>query len=399
VEIKNVKDIYYIQVEAVSRTYCLDVKLKNRSFQNSQMTYDALVREVISEYEADYKDSASQGKTLEKLTLQYQETDWEFLKRMASRFNAGLVPDHVSDKPRFQFGITEVESEGTLEEDNYRVRKNISKYKVLSENSKSGSPKVDVNDFIYYEVDSKDCIMDIGSKLKFRNISLFVYEWQAHIKGGVLNYTYFLAPKNGLSQRLVCNDRIIGLSIEGEVIGVEKDKIKVHLEIDEKQSAGEAWWFLYSTGYTAEGNSGWYCMPELKDHVMVYFPSSREEDAVASCSVRKDTEGSENNKVSNPDIKYFRTKAGKELMFSEKEILISAKDGETFIKLSEDSGIEIYSAKPVKITTKEDLTISAGTNIVITAKDSISLNCQKSKIIMDGATSIIKIEGDEVKTN
>lgn len=399
VEIKNVKGIYYIQVEALSKTYCLDIKLKDRSFQNSQMSYDALVKEVISEYEADYKDSASQGKTIEKFTLQYQETDWEFLKRMASRFYTGLVPDHVSEKPRFQFGISEVESEGVLEEDNYMVRKKISEYKVLSENSKEGSPKVDVNDFIYYEVDSKDCVMDIGSKLKFRDINLFVYEWQAHIKGGVLKYTYFLAPKNGLSQKLIYNDRIIGLSIEGEVIGVEKDKVKVHLEIDENQSDAEAWWFLYSTSYTSEGSSGWYCMPELKDHVMVYFPSCREEDAVAVCSVRKDTEDSENNKVSNPDIKYFRTKAGKELMFSEKEILISAKDGETFIRLNEESGIEIFSKKPVKITTKEDLTISAGTNLVMTAKDSISLSCQKSKIIMDGATNIIKIEGDEVKTN
>lgn len=401
VEVKAVKDIYYIKVEAVSHTYCLDVKLMNRSFQNSKMSYTAMAKEVISSYGADVNDTVSQGKAIEKFTLQYQETDWEFLIRMASRFNTGLVPDHLSEKPRFHFGVPEVEANATLEEYNYSVRKKISEYRVLSENSKEGSLKVDENDFIYYEVETDDCVMDIGSKLQFKNINVHVSEWEAQMKDGILKYTYFLAPKNGLSQCMLYNDRIIGLSIEGEVIGIEKDKVKVHLDIDEKQSAKEAWWFLYSTSYTSEGNSGWYCMPELKDHVLVYFPSSREEDGVAVCSVRKDTEGTQNNKVSAPNTKYFRTKAGKELMFNEKEILISAKDSEIYIKLNEDNGIEIFSKKPVTVTTKEDLTLVADSSIIINAKKSIGLECKNSKIRMDLANgnSVITVEGDEVKMN
>jgi hypothetical protein len=90
-------------------------------------------------------------------------------------------------------------------------------------------------------------------------------------------------------------------------------------------------------------------MPELGDHLKVYFPNNKEEDGVAMSSVRKDSEKAEYNKVDNPDVKYFRTKSGKELMFAPNEILISAKDKEIYIRLNEEDGIEIFSKKEIKI--------------------------------------------------
>lgn len=393
VEIKAVRGVYYIEVEAVSHTYILDVMLKSRSFQNKGMAYSGLVKKVISDFAgADFMDVASNGKSIEKFTMQYQETDWEFLKRMASRFNAGLVPDSISDKPKFYFGVHEGASNKSLEEYHYCVRKKISDFRNSSENYIKG---IDENDFIYYEVETGE-FMDIGCKVDFKGKSLFVCESVSQMEEGILRHHYILTPKKGLSQNNLYNDKIIGLSIEGEVLEVSKDNVKVHLEIDKEQSAGEAWWFSYSSGYTAEGNSGWYCMPELKDHVLVHFPDNKEENGISISSVRKDSEKATNNKVDNPDVKYFRTKSGKELMFSPEEILISAKDGEIFIKLNEKEGIQIYSTKPVKITTKEDLVMVADKNVVITAKDNINLTCKDSSITMDGTVSL---KGKEVKTN
>jgi phage baseplate assembly protein gpV len=393
VEVKAIRNIHYIKVEAVSNTYTLDVSLKSRSFQNKGMPYSDLIKKVISDYSgADFMDACSEGKTIEKFTMQYEETDWEFIKRMASRFNTGLVPDCISDKPKFFFGVKEKAGQKPLEEYNYCVRKKISDFRNSSQNYIKG---IDENDYVYYEVETGD-FLEIGSKVDFKGKSLYVYDAVCRLKEGVLINTYNLTFKKGLSQNNIHNDRIIGLSIEGTVLEVSKDNVKVHLEIDQEQNAGEAWWFSYSANYTAEGNSGWYCMPELNDHVLVYFPDNKEENGISIASVRKDSEKGTNNKVDNPDVKYFRTKSGKELMFSPQEILISAKDGETFIKLSESDGILIYSTKPVKVMTKEDLVMSADKNVIISAKDKINMTCKESSITMDGS---VYLKGKEVKTN
>jgi hypothetical protein len=42
ITVKNVRGIYYLEVEALSNTYLLDIKLKNRSFQNLQLSYNEL---------------------------------------------------------------------------------------------------------------------------------------------------------------------------------------------------------------------------------------------------------------------------------------------------------------------------------------------------------------------
>lgn len=394
IEVSSVKGVYYIKAEAISNSYTLDVKLKSRSFQNKGMSYSDLVKQVISDYGADFMYKAKED-TIEKFTMQYQETDWEFIKRMASRFNTGLVPDHISDKPKFFFGIPEGGSKVTIEGCNYSVRKGISDFRSSSENY---IEDISENDFIFYEVETRQCL-DIGCEVDFMEKSLFVAESVLKMENGIVMYEYILTNKKGLSQNKFYNDKIIGLSIEGTVLKVEKDNIKVHLEIDEKQSEADAWWFAYSSSYTAEGNSGWYCMPEIGDHVLVYFPSDKEEDGISTGSVRKDSDKGESNKVDNPDIKYFRTKSGKELMFSPEEILISAKDGEIFIKLNDKDGIQIISSKPVQITTQEDLIMSADKSITIKAEDSISMTCQGSSINMDGKSDVVSMKGSEVKTN
>ena len=54
---------------------------KNRSFQDKHMTYGKLLRKIVSSYEGgDIIDHLSDGKEIEELFVQYQETDWEFLK-------------------------------------------------------------------------------------------------------------------------------------------------------------------------------------------------------------------------------------------------------------------------------------------------------------------------------
>lgn len=79
VDLKTVRDIYYIEIEAVSHTIQLDIKPITRSFQDQNLTYDKLQRQILSKYEgSDIIDTVSQNTKLGEFTLQYRETDWAF---------------------------------------------------------------------------------------------------------------------------------------------------------------------------------------------------------------------------------------------------------------------------------------------------------------------------------
>ncbi|WP_166241091.1 contractile injection system protein, VgrG/Pvc8 family [Paenibacillus turpanensis] len=393
IEVKAVRDIYYLEVEAVSPTYDMDLKLHSRSFQNKGMAFSALLQQVMSAYGgSDGVDLASGGASIGGFTIQYQETDWQFLMRMASRYQAGLLPSASQGTAKLTVGVSEGDDRGQLENFHYRASKRIADYRIAAQN---GGYDVDENDFIDYEVETYQAL-ELGSRITFKGRSLFVREAYTEMADGLLKHRYRFCSKKGLVSRRLYNEKLIGASVSGRVIAVSRDQVQIHLDIDKSQSKQEACWFPYSSVYTAEGNSGWYCMPEIGDVVRLYFPGRKEEEGIAISSVRQDSEEGETNKLGNPDIKYFRTASGKELMMSPSEIVITGKDGEVFIRLNDSDGIEIFSKKEIKLISKEDITMNSEKKIVISAKEEISMSCKESNLKMDGSTIL---SGQETKTN
>ena len=109
VEIKEEGRYRIADVQAVSGTILLDQKKCNRVFQKKAQTYMGIANTVT----ADTEHSAcilpgSDMQTGGKL-IQYQETDWNFLKRMASQLGLPLVPDISYYYPRFYLGLPEGE--------------------------------------------------------------------------------------------------------------------------------------------------------------------------------------------------------------------------------------------------------------------------------------------------
>lgn len=394
IEVKVIRGVHYLEVEAVSHSYKLDIKRKSRSFQNTAMIYGDLLNKVASDYPGiDILDDATGGKTLGTFTMQYFETDWAFLKRMASRFHTGLVPATTFDKPKLFFGLPEGGVKGNLQNFHYTVKKKMAAYRDASQNH---NPALEENDFIYYEVETKDHVLNIGDVVQFKGRMLIVNRAYTEMKDGLLKHEYTLCTRKGLSRPKLYNETVTGVSIQGKIIEVVQDTVKVHLEIDKEQSAAEAYRFPYSSVYTAEGNSGWYVMPEKGDTVRVYIPSNKEEDAIALSSVRQDkTEGS-SNKLGNPDHKFFRTASGKELMMTPSEVVITAKDNDIYIRLSDADGIQIASSQKVQIVAKEDIMMESQKKVMISAMEELSLTCKESSMKLDGNTEII---GQELKTN
>lgn len=326
---------------------------------------------------------------------------------MASRppFRTGLVADATGEKARFCFGIPKGKERIINEQNiNYSIKKKVADYRNMVANHTSD---IGENDFIYYEL-LTDEFFNIGDMVNLMGKKLYVFQSTAIIKGGILTLDCILTPEYGLKQNTIYNEKIVGVAIEGKVIDIEYDLLKVSLVgIGEKsQTKDKACFFTYATPYTTEGNTGWYCMPELDDYVWLYFPTKKEEDAFVTTAVRhreKDENGiqkpreNKGDKISEPKIKYFRTNFGKEIMFSEKEIVITGKDNEILVRLNEEKGIEIFSQQEVRITAKKDLSINSEEGkVIISAKDEIDLACKSSSITMNGETHI---KGSQVKIN
>ena len=71
----------------------MDRKKRSRSFQDTQTTYQALVEEVLKDYEKSSLIYAGECLQTGALIIQYEETDWVFLKRVLSKAGLVLTPD------------------------------------------------------------------------------------------------------------------------------------------------------------------------------------------------------------------------------------------------------------------------------------------------------------------
>lgn len=405
--------VYYLEAEAVSWTVKLDQTEKKRSFQEKGLSYQSIVNQLAGEAGGKAECNALE-KQVRNLLLQYRETDWEFLKRLASHSNSVLVPDPKAEKPSFAFGAGDgKEYKGeAIKLGDFAVRKKVSHFRELSQ---AEDISYQEQDAVEYTLRTDHAALEIGDYIHFKGKKLYVREAHIHLKGSVFTCRYDLTTKTGLSAKKLCHPYISGLTLNGTVLKAEGDKVKIHLAIDGKQEEGKAYPFPYATGYSAEGHTGWYVMPEEGDTVQVVFPSEDENDAYAVQSVRQE----DTDKTADPKVKYLRTPDGKEIKLDKEEILITAKDNITYIRINEKDGVEIITDKEVQVTSggsvtvasgdrismtsTNDFSIVSGKNLLISAADSIAMACKENNLNLEtpangiemSASKPIKIEGKD----
>lgn len=405
--------VYYLEAEAVSWTVKLDQTEKKRSFQEKGLSYQSIVNQLAGEAGGKAECNAPE-KQVRNLLLEYRETDWEFLKRLASHSNSVLVPDPKAEKPSFAFGAGDgKEYKGeAIKLGDFAVRKKVSHFWELSQ---AEDISYQEQDAVEYTLRTDHAALEIGDYIHFKGKKLYVREAHIHLKGSVFTCRYDLTTKTGLSAKKLCHPYISGLTLNGTVLKAEGDKVKVHLAIDGKQEEGKAYPFPYATGYSAEGHTGWYVMPEEGDTVQVVFPSEDENDAYAVQSVRQE----DTDKTADPKVKYLRTPDGKEIKLDKEEILITAKDNITYIRINEKDGVEIITDKEVQVTSggsvtvasgdrismtsTNDFSIVSGKNLLISAADSIAMACKENNLNLEtpangiemSASKPIKIEGKD----
>lgn len=384
-------DLYKAEINLISASYLMDIEKKSASYQEKQQTYQTILNEIAKEYSGgDIMDFISEGKSIGSLLVQYEETDWEFMKRLASHFHAGILPDIKFGEPKIYFGLKKESAVEEIQSYSYKIEKNLSNYKRLQAINNGSQTETDA---VSFQVRSGR-FYKTGLSVKFHGKSLYISKLEAKKIQGEIVFDYWLNTPNGLEKPYLHAENLIGVSLEATVVKSVKDKVLVNMVIDEKAGTKKSVWeFPYQTMYTAGSEGGWYCMPEPGDKVFIHFPDKKEENGIAENSSRSGE--NKDASTSDPTIKYFRTIHGKEIRFTKKAVIITCNDG-TSISLNEGDGISIESEESVTLSSGKGIRIDADEAIEFYASDHIRLHCKKSHIKMD---TKIDIAGPDVRIN
>ncbi|MWC31387.1 contractile injection system protein, VgrG/Pvc8 family, partial [Paenibacillus sp. MMS18-CY102] len=378
--------VSWLEVEAISHTHAMDLKHETHSFQNKSLPIPDLMQKISDSYsKGEVFNTFDENKRLDSYILQYQETDWQFLKRLASHYHTVLVPVSTEDSVRVYLGIPDHRDAGKLEATHYRMYKDMLAYQKETANEKSGLSE---QDFICYEVKSNDRVLELGDKVTFKGHKLHVFEVLTEMKQGLLTHQYTLCNAKAAYRRKRYNSALIGASISGKVMEVVRDEVKVQLEFDQDWSLAKAILFPYSTMYASDDQTGWYCMPEKGDSVRIYFPNAKEAEGIALSSVRKrlpneamaSSSGGhgQNSKttvvqqeqlqpiinydkdlkddlMANPNTKFLLTPTGQKITFEEDKITITGATGGATITLTSEGTIILNCEKKIMLQASKQI--------------------------------------------
>ncbi|WP_431087555.1 contractile injection system protein, VgrG/Pvc8 family [Paenibacillus sp. 8b26] len=373
-----VRGVYTFELEAASHSYQMDIKVKRRSYQDIHRTYDDLVTTMVRKYQyGDAIDTVSNYAKLETFVLQYDETDWAFLKRLASRFGSVLVPEVTAASPKVFFGMPEGKQHKVERDVFYRVRKTFHELDA----EKPGEQRA--GSYVTYMIESLQyyALGDLITLPIGQGKELVVTRAVTQLEDGLLRTRYDLQAEQNIRYARYENDQTTGISLTGTVLKVQQDFVQLQLEIDPKQDPAKVCWFPVATRYVAEEHSGWYDMPEIGEQVELYLPTHREQDAYVTDSLRQQRHAN-----GQPNVKVWQHVQGSGVEMSEQELTLSTSDGFS-ITLNEDGGITVNSPGNVQIQGGH-VKLDAGEELSLEAGTALYLKGGASSMVLDGETDI-----------
>lgn len=387
-ELRNISGVKHLTLKLKSHSFKLDIKKHNRSFQNESEPYRTIFTQIVQdEHKGGVIDTVTKMRPQKRFIIQYEETDWELLKRLASQLEAIIFVHMEADKPQIGIG-TPTQPRHIENTSHFEIKKAVGEYKENAVNFLGWNQL----DFVSNVIESHE-IYSLCDMVTFNDVQYLVAEKISELYQGILVNKYWLRPQGAFRQNIIYNETLRGVSIEGKVLTVDADKVRLHLSIDAHQNVDNAYWFSYGTLYSAEGHNGAYIMPEQGETVQLYFPDGDEQLAYIRQAIRLSE--SQNPKTRSPDTKYFETANGKEIKLSPNEFSLTAKHGKVHMTMTDNGGISFVSKSDLLI--KASKITMTGTGVRIHAGDSLSLKAGGGNARMDSKVNIKGIEKVVIK--
>ena len=331
-----------VEITAISKSILLDRIPRYRSFQDPTLTYSAIAEEINGNYGTNDGKIVNVGEDMQalpRMTIQYNETDWEYLKRIASYIGQPIIaysdkvfvgffkniPAQTPNLKYSQFGKRTKEERTYFKITGTEFYPVATPIKLKTRNRVSGE-EVE-ND--YYVLENK--IYNEGNMLKCEYIlgkqTDYFVDPIPHekIRGAVIEgRTVHIARTDESKSNHGRNDGSSD-NLEGRTIGAKplnkyiekaensqnenvKERVKASdiavmtlnlteglLKLGENgqsfedKYAGKSY-FPYVTPYS-QSNTGFTPAPEVNDRVALYFPNGNETHAIVLGAVNSNGNG------------------------------------------------------------------------------------------------------------
>jgi len=412
-----------VELVCSSKSILLDRIPRYRSFQDPALTYADIAQEVNKNY-SDGETLVNVGedmKEIPRMTIQYNETDWEYLKRIASytgqplmansnKVLVGFFKNMPSQTPNLTYSYFGKETE---EERTYYRVEGTEVYSVstpikLKIRNRVSGEEVE-ND--YYVIESR--IHNEGNTLKCeyklgKQTDYFVDPIpHEKIRGAVIEArTVHIArtdesksehgradgssdKNNNRSQEVKASD--IAVMTVDLTEGLRKLGGAVQSEAD--KYAGKSY-FPYVTPYS-QTNTGFTPAPEANDRVALYFPSENETHALVMGAVNNDGNGrftdvdNRNYHVGDSDFNMVLAKDSLTTNAASSISQIANSISESAENISNNAKIYLETIRDEKIVTANNILQIAQENMSIQSNGDTQINSDGVSVLNGGNDVLI----------
>ena len=406
-----------ILMKAFSKSVIFDRKneKKYRVFQDTSLMFSDIINEINKDYadkklEIKYSDIAK--KQISSLVVQFDETDWEFLVRLASQLKTGLF---VVEQGIILFGMVEmgeVKKENKYFSDYSLVRdyKNLY-YKVQSNKVINLGDTVSISEnAVENEGNDKD---SSGNKGNFSVLKTRIF-----LKDFILKSEFLATDMKSYYIFKKYNEKIKGCRIEANVERVFEDggiaKMEVRFaeglkKIVQERSNDESndkayddygikrFPLSYQTFYS-QTNTGFFCTPEVNDTVEVYFPNEDERFAKVSWAI--------NNKGNGRFSDYTK----RNFQVNQSDFNFSLNLNSFEVKTAEKYSVE----SPNIVENADNFVNKANQNMIVASNNYLGIESigdadfygskiniigKEKEITMESLSSDVRIKGKKVHSN
>ena len=345
-----------LKITAYSLSFLLDLEKKSRSFQKTNKHHAEVIGEILKEYDS-YAIDSFLDKPIEKPLIQYQETDWEFIRRATSRCGAQVIPAYSLNYLGLYLGFPERPRSKTEAVEYVAYRMGIDEKTARTRTlSKRHLTYYEVEDFAHRR---------LGDLVLFRGRTLIVSELNARLSDGALIFVYRLVNAEYNEIHPIYNPSMRGLSIIGEVLDRQAEKLRLHLKIDEAQQVEDAYFYTW----LPETGNIMYNMPPVGTIVSLHMQNSDEQSAICIRNIREN--GSSNALTQNTAERYSTTEHSKSFSMKPETMDLAVFGSKDFALIDDNFGCLISSNKEVLIQAKGNVSIT-GTNVNLRAPDEVT---------------------------
>lgn len=370
--------LYEIYINGYSQSIKFDDDKKIRFFQDKRLTYRNVLDKIAGTGRIIHS-IAGKGQKIPYSLLQYEETDWEFLKRLAGLLHTVIVADVMSGYMQIAFGMPKGAVYNLLCPDKYTLRRFIDK--VGNQSAKNMAEKRHCT--VSWAEDIK-----LGDIVKFLNQSWVVCRKKMVLSNGLLEPEYELRDENSIGLPFIYHSGLQGLDLEGEVLETSEELIKIRTGFEDRSDTAD----LFSYVFLPETGNLLYSMPEPGAKVRLHFPMAMEEGCFIINSNR-------NHRVEYPvsEMKVMQTPEGKSIFMTPKRIALLAlkRKRAVSICMEDTKGIDFTSAKTIRIRAGQNIKIKSGSSCMITSDSLISAEQRNTENRIEINGNCIKMSAEQ----